>query len=168
MFSNTRSIQQLAFQTWSNELEVYNTIKHLEAQYNRYLQQKGKDPQIESLTSCPCITTYTQLLRERSWGIQMEGITMPPQQEQTKLISWDRLQMDDSPRAILIVEQETLPLHKPISRGKYTPYFGSMTRMRAKRAPPPGSGGRKHGFKPEAADGVAWMGKRQPYTNNID
>lgn len=66
--------------------------------------------------------------------MRLEGITIPPQQEQTKLISWQTLQEGQANRAILIAEQEETGLHKATSRGRYTPYFGSITRLRALRA----------------------------------
>jgi len=64
----------------------------------------------------------------------MEGITMPPQQEQTRVMPWESIPSNLIDRAILIKEQNNPPLSKTTTRGKYTPYFGSITRIRARRA----------------------------------
>lgn len=77
MFANTRSIQQTAFKRWSSELEVITTVKHLEKRYSTYLRTK-QAANLTELREATCVTIYTQELRERSWGTQMEGITMPP------------------------------------------------------------------------------------------
>ncbi|AYW51538.1 L polymerase RdRp [Formica fusca virus 1] len=133
MFANTRSIQQVAFKSWSDEADVIKAVQNLEKQYERYLQNKKEDLLCDELKNAACIGTYTQLLRERAWNTQMEGITMPPQQEQIKVKRWDQLTGDQSMKAILITSQVTAA-HKQTSRGKYTPYFGSITQLRAKRA----------------------------------
>lgn len=133
MFANTRSIQQVAFKSWSDEADVIRAVHNLEKQYERYLQNKSEDLACDELKTTSCVGTYTQILREKAWNTQMEGITMPPQQEQTKLKRWDQLVGEQSTKAILITGQETT-VHKQTSRGRYTPYFGSMTQLRAKRA----------------------------------
>lgn len=89
MFTNTRSIQQLAFRSWSDELEVIDAIKSMEMQFSRYLRTKRPSDYVTEIEEASCITTYTQLLREKMWGVTMEGITMPPQQEQTKMYPWE-------------------------------------------------------------------------------
>ncbi|AWI42881.1 RNA-dependent RNA polymerase [Formica exsecta virus 4] len=133
MFANTRSIQQVAFRSWSDEADVIRAVHNLEKQYERYLQNKSEDLLCDELKSTGCVSTYTQLLREKAWNTQMEGITMPPQQEQIKVKRWDQLTGDQSTRSILVTSQET-SAHKQTSRGRYTPYFGSLTQLRAKRA----------------------------------
>ncbi|CAL1672380.1 unnamed protein product [Lasius platythorax] len=60
--------------SWSDELDVIKTVRHLEGQYTRYLQNKGPSPECEELKTTPCITTYTQLLREKAWQVTMEGM----------------------------------------------------------------------------------------------
>lgn len=134
MFANTRSIQQTAFKSWSNELEVVETVKNVEARYALYLQKRKEDPQADEMKTCPCITRYTQAVRETAWGIEIEGITMPPQQEQTQFFFWDRIPAPYASRSILITEQLERMITKTHFRGQYTPYFGSATRLRAKRA----------------------------------
>jgi len=59
---------------------------------------------------------------------------MPPQQEQIKVVPWETIPSHVIIRAILIKEQSNTPLSKTTTRGKYTPYFGSITRVRARRA----------------------------------
>lgn len=135
IFSNTRSIQQLAFRTWSNEQSVILTVKQMETKYASYLQRRKNDTRVKQIKDVKCITTYTQLLREEAWGIQMEGVTMPPQQEQTCVIPWQDVPYSKAGHAALISEQPGPSGHKPTERGMYTPYFGSITQMRAKRAP---------------------------------
>ncbi|KMQ83148.1 RNA-dependent RNA polymerase [Lasius niger] len=59
---------------------------------------------------------------------------MSPQQEQTRLIPlFPIFNTEQSKRAILYTEQST-HAHKQTSRGRYTPYFGCITQLRAKRA----------------------------------
>lgn len=132
-FANTRSIQQIAFKQWSSEYSVYLSIMSLETRFAMYLQKK-KPSDLQGLIQSTCVTVYTQVLREQYWNIRLEGITMPPQQEQTRLINWQSLQEGQANRAILVVEQTETNLHKATSRGKYTPYFGSVTKLRALRA----------------------------------
>jgi len=133
MFANTRSIQQTAFKSWRNELEVIETVKKLEARYALYLQKRKEDPQADEVKACLCITKYAQAIREIAWGIEIEGITMPPQQEQTRFSFWDRVPAFYSGRSILITEHLKKAITKTHFRGRYTPYFGSTTRLRAKR-----------------------------------
>jgi len=115
---------------------VILSVKRLEEQYSRYLRERGArvSPFAREVEEATCITVYTQRLRELAWGVQIEGITMPPQQEQTRLVPWEVIKADDVPRSILITEQAEAALHKPTNRGKYSPYFGSATRLRTKRA----------------------------------
>lgn len=134
MFTNTRSIQQLAFKSWSDELEVIEAIRSMELQFSRYLKTKKPSNFVTEIEDAHCITTYTQLLREKMWGVAMEGITMPPQQEQTRLYPWEEIGKEHTRRAILYTEQDHTCLHKQTSRGRHAPYFGSLTRLRAKRA----------------------------------
>lgn len=132
-FASTRSIQQTAFNRWSSELDVIMEVRRLENRYSLYLQRKPAE-NLEKLVNADCITVYTQHLREQAWGIAIEGITMPPQQEQVTLCAWDTLTADQACRAILVSEQRKSDLHKMTSRGMYTPYFGSLTQIRARRA----------------------------------
>lgn len=134
MFTNTRSIQQLAFKSWSDELEVIEAIRSMELQFSRYLKAKQPNKMLNEIKEAACITTYTQILREKMWGVTMEGITMPPQQEQTRIYPWEDIDKEHTRRAILYTEQDHTCLHKQTSRGRHAPYFGSMTRLRAKRA----------------------------------
>ncbi|QPB73978.1 RdRp [Hymenopteran orino-related virus OKIAV85] len=134
-FSNTRSIQQTAFSSWSDEASVLLAVKGLETRFSEYLKKKKEDSEVEKLYHAECVTVYTQHLREMAWGIHLEGITMPPQQEQTILKAWDVLSPELARRAILVTEQKTPDLNKAHHRGHHTPYFGSVTKLRARRAP---------------------------------
>lgn len=58
MFTNTRSIQQLAFKSWSDELEVIEAIKGMEEQFSRYLKNCKPDKRVQEIEKVPCIT-YT-------------------------------------------------------------------------------------------------------------
>ncbi|UDL13960.1 MAG: RNA dependent RNA polymerase [Xiangshan Nyami-like virus] len=133
-FSNTRSIQQTAMKSWSSELTVISTVRQLEERFSCHLLNKKEDEEVIHLLEAQCVTVYAQGLRERAWGMPMEGITMPPQQEQVYLLPWETLNKEQAKRAILITEQKTPDLNMSHRRGEYTPYFGSSTKLRAKRS----------------------------------
>jgi len=45
-FANTRSIQQTAFQRWSSEVDVINSVRELENKYIGYLLKKKMNPYV--------------------------------------------------------------------------------------------------------------------------
>ncbi|QMP82162.1 RNA-dependent RNA polymerase [Hymenopteran orino-related virus OKIAV87] len=134
-FASTRSIQKVAMSSWSDEQDVMNSIKTMELRYSRYLETKAPDPNVKELSTVACITTYAQRLREEAWGIRIEGITMPPQQEQVIVKPWKDLLDSEMGRAILITTGPRGPLPRDLTKGPYQAYFGSSTRLRARKAP---------------------------------
>ncbi|CAG9822114.1 unnamed protein product [Phaedon cochleariae] len=137
-FSNTRSIQQVAFKRWTNEKEVLLWVKRMESILSNWY--KGKEASSSDLTFLKpylqgCTMRSAHELRSRTWGITLEGITMPAQQEQTTLHVWRDIPANWRERAILIAVDGTIHSDVITTRGKRTPYFGSHTRLRAKRAP---------------------------------
>ena len=74
-------------------------------------------------------------LRLEGWGYPLEGINMPAQQDQTTLHPWSSIPDKWKPCTILVQVDETLTSLCPIRKGRRTPYFGSQTKLRAKRAP---------------------------------
>ncbi|KAF5190064.1 RNA-dependent RNA polymerase, partial [Thalictrum thalictroides] len=76
-----------------------------------------------------------QKLRDTMWGLNMEGITMPTQQEQTKLYRWSEIPHEWASRAILVMVDESVNHNPLLTRGRHTPYYGSATKMRVRRAP---------------------------------
>ncbi|KAL4125915.1 hypothetical protein QTP88_010152 [Uroleucon formosanum] len=60
---------------------------------------------------------------------------MPSQQEQTKLYRWNEVPMEWASRAILVMVDESVSESPLTTRGRHTPYYGSATKMRVRRAP---------------------------------
>lgn len=66
------------------------------------------------------------------WKRNIEGITMPAQQEQTR--PWDILPEFSWPSSIHLIKDGCWS-SSHTQRGPYTPYFGSLTTQRARKAP---------------------------------
>jgi len=69
------------------------------------------------------------------WGLNVEGITMPAQQEQTGLYRWSDVPSQWASRAILVMVDQSVNDNPHITRGNHAPYYGSTTKMRVRRAP---------------------------------
>lgn len=84
-FSSTRSIQAVACREWSSEVEVLRDIHAMEETMMDHILYRPVDPILNDILLKPCLTQLAQELRERGWGLPIEGVTMPAQQEQTQL-----------------------------------------------------------------------------------
>ena len=69
------------------------------------------------------------------WGYKITGITMPPGQDQTKLMRWEEIPVQWRTRSILYIVHEGCTDSKTWIRGPKRPYIGSVTKQRAKKAP---------------------------------
>lgn len=136
-FSGARSIQQATISAWNNEKEVINSVKDVEEATSTDFQHRRCDTTLDSLLlpADKCITDIAQNLRDEMWGVNLEGITMASQQEQTRLVRWEDVPHAWTPRTILIIVDESVNDRCHVTRGKHTPYYGSATKMRVKRAP---------------------------------
>lgn len=136
-FSGARSIQQATISKWKNETDVLASVKSVESGNSDYISKKrsGDELQRRLLAQDLCITELAQELRETMWGLQLEGITMPAQQEQTMLYRWNEIPLAWAPRAVLLIVDATVNNNCQVTRGAHTPYYGSATRMRVRRAP---------------------------------
>nr|WPR17567.1 MAG: RNA-dependent RNA polymerase [Beetle nyamivirus] len=136
-FSNTRSIQRVAFSRWTNELDLINWIRVTESAISRHYEgQRGNysiDTLLPYLEGCTARGAYT--LRSNYWGLALEGITMPAQQEQTRLERWDTLPYEWQERSILLSADASVVEDVITTKGTRNTYFGSETRMRVRRAP---------------------------------
>lgn len=102
-FSNTRSIQRVATQTWVDEDSLIRQLSTMEKCIVDYYRERSLSTVVQPTTfedifvehinrSEPqCTTLIAQSLREVLWGRHIEGITMPAQQEQVKVFQWDNI-----------------------------------------------------------------------------
>lgn len=145
-FSNTRSIQRVATQTWVDEDSLIRQLSTMEKAIVDYYKERSLSTRVQPATfeeilsehikgDEPRFTTLVaQSLREVLWGRHVEGITMPTQQEQVKIYQWDNISEEHWPNTILMlldVPEET----RYLERGPHNPYFGSQTQQRARKAP---------------------------------
>lgn len=136
-FTGARSIQQATITAWENETEVIQSVKTVEEANSSVLKSRSGSHLLRDLyLSRPtCMTDTAQLLREEMWGLPMEGITMPSQQEQTRLYRWEEIPIQWASRAILVMVDASVEDDPLTTRGRHTPYYGSATKMRVRRAP---------------------------------
>lgn len=134
-FSNTRSIQAIACRDWNSEIDVLNHIVSLEDATMTHILARPPDILLGQMTQNVCTTLLAQQLRETGWGIQIEGVTMAAQQEQSSVCSWDKVPVEDYTRAVSLTMRGDTALSWSLSRGPITPYIGAPTRVRAKRQP---------------------------------
>lgn len=81
-----------------------------------------------------CTSHVAYRMRSFMWGRDIQGITMPAQQEQTHLTLWDSIPDVCWPTTILMITKGTTS-NPYASRGPYNPYFGRATTQRARKAP---------------------------------
>ncbi|USL85442.1 MAG: RNA-dependent RNA polymerase [Ixodes ricinus orinovirus-like virus 1] len=135
-FSNTRSIQKLAFATWADEGELLRWMATVEATASaRYKSTSGTSAVLDRVEQASCITVLTYHLRMELWGHHLEGVTMPAQQEQTTLHPYDDIPPAWLPSTILIEVESSLESICPPTKGRHQAYFGAQTKLRARRAP---------------------------------
>lgn len=145
-FSNTRSIQRVATQTWVDEDSLFRQLSTMEKAIVDYYKGRSSSASVQPITfgkmfeghinpSEPhCTTLVAQSLRENLWGRHIEGITMPAQQEQVKVFAWDNIPEEHWPNTILMLLDEPEET-RYLERGPHNPYFGSQTQQRARKAP---------------------------------
>lgn len=137
-FSGARSIQQATISQWSNEMDVIESIKTVEISNQNALKSKYASLTLTNILrpkESICITQLAQKLRDSMWKMNLEGITMAAQQEQTRLYRWEEVPTKWATRTILYIVDETVNNLGHMCRGKHTPYYGSATKMRTRRAP---------------------------------
>lgn len=120
--------------TWKDEKSLLTTINALKTRTAHYYLRKKNRPFTASLDECSCVTRLAQQLRETIWGLHLESITMPTPWDKIVLISWTQLTEDLVPSFIMVGWSETPDINCFFTRGPKTPYIGSQTRVRAKRA----------------------------------
>lgn len=64
------------------------------------------------------------------WGLHIEGVTMPAQQEQTEVYRWEYVLLKLAPYTILFIVDDTISPNGHLKRGIRTRYYESATRMR--------------------------------------
>lgn len=148
-FSNTRSIQRVAMDTWISEDSIHKTVESLECCVTAFYKNKSESGDVfmqkfedivvdflpdKSPEGIYCITLIAQKMREYMWKLHIEGITMPPQQEQTTLYLWKNIPESLWKNTVLIQIKQT-DEDRYTCRGPYNPYFGSHTGQRARKAP---------------------------------
>ncbi|KAK9877807.1 hypothetical protein WA026_019487 [Henosepilachna vigintioctopunctata] len=136
-YANTRSIQRMACSTWVSELELLEWVKRTQlAVSERYRCIDPKEnTSLEEVMTTPCTTVSSHKLRHQGWGRYLEGVTMPYQSEQSTVMRWEAVPEQWKECTILLHVDTTLTsLYRP-PKGNRQPYFGSMTKMRARKAP---------------------------------
>lgn len=136
-FSGARSIQQATLTAWTNESDVLASVKSVEKTTSDAFERKQPNAMVYNMISVEntCLTQLAQNLRDTMWGMSMERITMAAQQEQTRLVRWKDIPQEWASRAILIIVDASINRDSHITRGRNTPYYGSTTRLRVRRAP---------------------------------
>ncbi len=135
-FSNTRSIQQVALSEWSNEQSVISTVKAIKLVVSRWYEARVSRPDLLiELQNKQCTSILAQMLREPMWNIRMEGITMPAVQEQCEVHRWRDIPHAWLPKTVLGVVHDSVMTYTFLYRGESTPYYGSQTEKKTKRAP---------------------------------
>lgn len=66
--------------------------------------------------------------------MNIEGVTLPAQQEQMGLYRWSKIPLKWVAREILVMVDESININPYFTRD-HTRYYGSATRMRVRRAP---------------------------------
>lgn len=135
-FSGARSIQQATLKAWRNEAEVLRSVKAVESANSEALQgrEQAQLPCKELYEPGACLTQLPQNLRDSMWDLNLEGINMPAQQEQTRLYRWNDIPVQWASRSILVIVDESVNNCASTTRGKNTSYYGSATKMRVRRA----------------------------------
>lgn len=145
-FSNTRSIQCVATQTWVDEDSLVRQLSTMEKCIVDYYREMSLSTSLHPATfkqifaghikskEPECTTLVAHSLREVLWGRHIEGITMPAQQEQVKIFQWDNILEEHWPNTILMLLEEPTE-NRYLERGPHNPYFGSQTQQRARKAP---------------------------------
>lgn len=109
--------------------------EHLIATYVSKLNNNWGTKDLASLFHTPnnpnCSISIAQHLRELSWGIKIEGITMPPPHEQMSMKRWK--DANDLSKCFLIQERKCVTTPN-CTRGPLRPYIGSATTLRKKRS----------------------------------
>lgn len=136
-FTGARSIQQATITAWNNEAEVLESVRTVEQANSSVLRTRSVSTALRThFTSGPrCLTDMAQQMQDSMWSLNMEGITMPTQQEQTRLYRWEDVPLAWSSRAVLVMVDTSVREGALITRGRHTPYYGSATKMRVRRAP---------------------------------
>lgn len=132
-FSGARSIQQATITAWDNEKEVLESVQSVEATTSDHLKNRQPSDTLKTTIyrQGTFNTLLAQILHDSMWGLPIEGITMPAQQEQTGLYRWEEIPLAWAPHAVLIIVNSA----PHITRGAHTPNYGSATNMRVRRAP---------------------------------
>lgn len=87
-FCNTRSIQKLAVDIWTSELDVLESIRMLEQEFIDHLSQTPRpSPIINILLEERCTTQAAQKIRCPLWNIDIEGSLCPVNQNCT-VVKW--------------------------------------------------------------------------------
>lgn len=128
-FSSTRSIQAVACREWSSEVDVLKDIKAMEDTMLDHILHRFPDPTILSLPGAPCLTQLAQKVREEGWGIPLEGVTMPAQQEQTQLCLWNQVPVEHYDKVISFSMEGDPSTNWHLTRGCVPPYVGAPTRV---------------------------------------
>lgn len=159
-FSGARSIQQDTLTAWANEMEVLQSVRSVESiTCSTLARRKPQESLLTVLQSTDgCMTTLAQSLKQKMWGIPLEGITMPAQQEQTELYRWDEIPPVWAPHAILIIVDESVMLSGHNTRGAQTPISNEDASETCAHA---SHGGREPCQFIETTHEVAWMGQRK-------
>lgn len=133
-FATSRSIQSASLGTWIDERSLLSTIDALQRRTANYYMRKKNRVFTQSLEQCQCVTRLTQILRETLWRLNLEGITMPTPCDKITIVPWNKLTETLVPSAIMIGWSGTPGKNCYFERGPKTPYIGSQTRVRTKRA----------------------------------
>lgn len=135
-FSNTRSIQRVATQTWVDEDSLVRQLSTMERCIVDYYRERSLSTVLQPSTfkqifaghineeEPECTTLVAQSLREVLWGRHIEGITMPTQQEQVKVFQWDNIPEEHWPTTILMLLDEP-------TKNRYLEREGPTTRTLA-------------------------------------
>lgn len=155
-FSNTRSIQRVATQTWVDEDSLVRQLSIMERAIVDYYRERSSTASVQPvsfekifeghihLSEPRCITLVAQSLREHLWGRHIEGITMPAQQEQVKVFAWDNIPEEHWPNTILML----LDVPEESRKGSTQSLFRQPDPTESSKGTPPSPRGGECGGKP--------------------
>lgn len=82
-------------------MEVLTSVQDVEGLTSHMMEEKPRQSLLFSLFGGEnsCLTHLAQTLRDDMWGLNLEGITMTSQQEQTGLYKWNDVLLNWASRA---------------------------------------------------------------------
>ncbi|CAG5000824.1 unnamed protein product [Parnassius apollo] len=134
-FSTSRSIQQVSMTVWIDEKALLETVKTLEIRTCRYYMKVKHSGFSKMLEHAECVTILAQKLREWLWELPLEGITMPTPCDKVLIVPWNTLSEEAVPSSIMVIWSGEAHRDCFHERGPKTPYIGSQTQTRTRKAP---------------------------------